>query len=409
MAKQHSTSPVHKPRAWLYLPAVWLCRIFTGLWYHLKITRSPAFRKAKGALIVIGNHVSYVDPLILATALGTRWRANIIAANDIMIKPVARFLLRKLGVIPTTQFVKCPGATRAMIRILKENGCVAYYPEAERSISGRAGHIDQSTAKFIKMMKKPVAFCQIDGAYLTWPRWAASQLYRGRCSASVDIIFTPTEIERLTLEEIHEKILGHFRTSDYLWQNTLPQTNAYRRGRCAEGLEKILFKCVNCGAEFSLSTMGSQLNCRACGKAHEIAASGFFAQAIALEKQLVAHPGDWYELQKSCLKSDLENPQNPRQYQFAGKIISQAAEQANQGASWEDEAKVEFVVDRFGVEVTFAEQDEPPRAFLFKDQSGLMLEHGLYVQFTTSRRNYRCYFDNPYAPSLVRIAWEISR
>lgn len=409
MVKKHVSPLVHKPHAWLYLPAVCLCRLFTGLWYQLKITRGPAFRSGKGGLIVIGNHVSYVDPLIMAAALGMKWRANIMATNDIMTHPLARLLFRGLGVIPTTQFVKSPGATRAMIRILKEDGCVAYYPEAERSISGKAGCIDRSTAKFIKSMKKPVAFCQINGAYLNWPRWAASKLFRGKCTVFVDIILTAAEIERLSVDEIDLKIRSYFQSSDYDWQKSLLRANAYRRGQTAAGLEKILFKCAVCRSDFSIATRGNQISCSACGSSFEVAESGYFANPISLEKQIIEHPGDWYDLQKNLLKSDLQSEGVQKQYLFSGKMLSQEADLANQGAAWENETEAGFVLDRRGLTVVSKGHDDAAQTFLFKDQSGLMLDHGRYVQFTTVRRNYRCFFDNSYAPSLVRLAWEVNR
>lgn len=408
MAKKKQNNRIHKPNPWIYTPLVWLCSLLTCFFYRLKIKRGQALQAYKGPLLVIGNHVSYVDPVLMAVALGSKWKVNFVAAGFVMSRPLVRYIFQQIGVIPTTQFVTTPSVTRSMIRLLREGACVAYYPEAERSNSGYGEAIDMSTAKFVKLMKVPLAFCRLEGAYLTWPRWAPSKLYRGRCFATIDIILSSEDVEALTVEEIHAHILKSFQTNDYDWQKSLTKPKHYRRKQTAMHLEKILYRCLKCNSNFTLTSSKNTLRCEHCNHVVEVEATGFLKEAINVGDQLITHPGEWYVWQKGLLNKELSAKQNAPYCVFKGSVAGHYLDETYDENNWDDKVAGTFELSSSGLTFTKTSSSEESEIFPFKDYLGLMLEHGVYVQFINTKRVQRCYFENPYAPSLIRQAWEIA-
>ncbi len=408
MVKTQDKNSIHKPRAWLYAPAALLCKAFAALWYGLEVTRSESYKKQQGPMLFIGNHVSYMDPVMMVAAVGQKPRLNFVAANFVMSKSFVRTIFRLVGVIPTTQFASSPSALRSILRIAQQQGSVAFYPEGERSNNGGPGKIDINTAKLIKHLKMPLAFCRLSGAYLTWPRWAPSKLYRGKCYAQLDLLLNAEQINALSVEAIHERLLKAFDYDDYRWQKTLSKPHRYRPRTAAVSLEKILLLCPHCNTLGQLHSQGQNLQCAACESTWQLEADGFFKAPISNGAELIHNPGEWYALQKQWLAAFRDaQPQNELRRDKA-RLLSQAIHTAAAGVAWETEEEGVLILQKDGLSFISNEATEAKTQFFpFAFLSGMMLEHGAYVQCVTNKRINRFYLEESYVPALIRLYWEL--
>lgn len=163
------------------------CRRFQRLQYEsLNIPES-------GRVLVVCNHVSGVDPLVLLTACERPLRFMI--AIEEYNRPVLNWLFRLLGCIPVERSGKPELAFRRAIKVLKDDEAVALFPHG-------GIHTDDSVHKPIK--KGVLKLAQLTGssivpARLTGVRKAGSSFlplfYRGHVHLKVFDHLPPNFIE----------------------------------------------------------------------------------------------------------------------------------------------------------------------------------------------------------------------
>ena len=84
-----------------------------------------------GGCLVAVNHISFWDPLILASAIRNR-ELVFLARQSLFSKPVVGFLLRRLHAVPVKRDGDDLAALRTMVKLLKEGNAVAIYPQGTR-------------------------------------------------------------------------------------------------------------------------------------------------------------------------------------------------------------------------------------------------------------------------------------
>ncbi|MFZ5597695.1 MAG: lysophospholipid acyltransferase family protein [Bacillota bacterium] len=119
----------------LYGFAWWVCRIYLLLVRRMKITGVENV-PLQGGLVLISNHVSYWDPVIIGCALPRKRHIYFMAKQELFKIPLLGRLINKLGAFP----VKRDGADRSAIRTalehLAEGRVVGIFPEGTRSKTG---------------------------------------------------------------------------------------------------------------------------------------------------------------------------------------------------------------------------------------------------------------------------------
>jgi 1-acyl-sn-glycerol-3-phosphate acyltransferase len=87
-----------------------------------------------GPLIVASNHVSMLDPLLLASTLAPARKVRYMGKKELFQgwnRPVGWFLLQ-LGSIPLDRSGADMGAMRAALDVLESDGCLGIFPEGTR-------------------------------------------------------------------------------------------------------------------------------------------------------------------------------------------------------------------------------------------------------------------------------------
>ena len=123
---------------WLFLPGTGLIGLVVralGGADVMGLERLPR----KGACIVVSNHVSDVDPPILAWALGYRSRRVIyfMAKDEMRRWPVVGWLVSRAGVFYVRRGEADRAAQRQALALLRRGDAIAVFPEGTRSRDGR--------------------------------------------------------------------------------------------------------------------------------------------------------------------------------------------------------------------------------------------------------------------------------
>lgn len=91
-----------------------------------------------GALLVACNHVSLLDPLLLAMAISTARRPRFLGKKELFERPLVGRYFRALGSIPLDRGGSDLGAMREALATLDRGGSIAIFPEGTRVRPGQS-------------------------------------------------------------------------------------------------------------------------------------------------------------------------------------------------------------------------------------------------------------------------------
>lgn len=85
-----------------------------------------------GPLLLAINHVSLIDPLLVAVAMAPLRRPFGIGKKELFEKPILGWWLRNTGSFPIDRQGDATSAMRSALEVLEKGGCLAIYPEGTR-------------------------------------------------------------------------------------------------------------------------------------------------------------------------------------------------------------------------------------------------------------------------------------
>ncbi|MGP8305724.1 MFS transporter [Vibrio sp. YIC-376] len=173
----------------------------------------------KGAALIVANHVSYVDALIL---MGTSTRpVRFVMDKSISELPILKYVFRHAGVIPICSPRKCADTyTKAFAQIeqaLNNEEVVCIFPEGRLTSDGELGEFRPGVEKILQRTPVPVIpmalkglwgsfFSHKDGhALTTLPRrfWSKVEVKIGE-------VVSPISLDRHKLQqEVQELLISH--------------------------------------------------------------------------------------------------------------------------------------------------------------------------------------------------------
>lgn len=110
-------------------------RVLIRLLASLAVEGRENFRTIpEGPLLIVANHKSYYDPVVIATALPFFSRFNplrFIAKDEFFQSPLSAFIFKLMGAFPAHQGEGINTSLRLPEEILKENGTVVFFPEGK--------------------------------------------------------------------------------------------------------------------------------------------------------------------------------------------------------------------------------------------------------------------------------------
>lgn len=157
-------------RLWYHLCCT-LCRTFLTLVYGVRIWGGRNVPDA-GPLLVISNHQSHYDPVLVGAALTNR-HLNFMARSGLFNVPGFEKLIRSLNAHPIRQGEPDTAAIRLLIEQLKLGRAVLVFPEGSRTPDGAMHPFKRGVWLLLNRSKATILPVAIDGVYDAFPRKAA--------------------------------------------------------------------------------------------------------------------------------------------------------------------------------------------------------------------------------------------
>jgi len=152
------------------------------VWFRLAYRyRSFGVRNvpATGPVLLVCNHQSYLDPIIVGLAL--HWRVFYAMARSTLFRSRAfGWLIRSLNAIPVERGESDLGAMRASLDVLKAGRVMVIYPEGTRTRDGHGGPFAAGTFLLVTRGNGPVVPVAIEGSFAAWPKGRSAPLLTGR-------------------------------------------------------------------------------------------------------------------------------------------------------------------------------------------------------------------------------------
>ena len=189
------------------------------------------------------------------------------------------------------------------MRVAKEGGTIAIFPEGNRTFSGKTEYINPAISALVKKLKLPIVFLKCEGGYGVQPRWSDVKR-KGKMRVYVSKILEPEEYENQTKEEFYETIKRE------LFVNEAVANAEFKHKKNAEYLERAMYVCPYCGlSEFE--SHNDVITCKKCNRQIKyLSTKQLKGVDFDFPHEFV---NDWYEYQQEYVnnldvKAFTENP-----------------------------------------------------------------------------------------------------
>jgi 1-acyl-sn-glycerol-3-phosphate acyltransferase len=182
-------------RSALWLLGQVLCRMFTTLWFDLKVYGLEHVPKT-GGLLLVANHQSYLDPVLVSVRLDRP--VGFFAKSELFENPYMGWLIRSLHAFPVRRGKGDRAALQAAVEKLKQGAVVNVYPEGTRTEDGEIREILPGVALIVKRSGVPMVPVVVHGSFQSWPK--GSKLFHPH---PIKVMYgPPMDVRELKGEEI---------------------------------------------------------------------------------------------------------------------------------------------------------------------------------------------------------------
>ncbi len=113
----------------VYSLSRFIIRTILRLFFGFRL-EGPAHEPASGPVIVVSNHLSDLDPLVVGASL--RRRATFMAKQELFVNPLVRWWVTSCGGFPVRRGAPDRQALRTALGILSRGGVLVMFPEGTR-------------------------------------------------------------------------------------------------------------------------------------------------------------------------------------------------------------------------------------------------------------------------------------
>ncbi|MBQ7224167.1 MAG: 1-acyl-sn-glycerol-3-phosphate acyltransferase [Clostridia bacterium] len=221
--------------------------------YHAKIKK----HKDKRQCVILANHQTAWDQFFIGLAF--KQPIYYLVSEDLfsggLLSRIWQWAIGPIAIKKSTFDVR---AVMNCMKVAKEGGTIAIFPEGNRTYSGTTEYISPAIVKMVKKMKLPIAFFRIEGGYGIEPRWS-DVTRKGKMQAYVSKIMEYDEYKDFTDEELFAIV------EKELYVNESIPDGCFSHKKRAEYLERAIYVCPDCGiTEFESD--GNIVKCKKCGK-----------------------------------------------------------------------------------------------------------------------------------------------
>ena len=157
--------PVRPNRTWLMFQ--FILQILFTLWFRFRV-RGLKHLPPHGGGLVLSNHQSYLDPLLLQLALHRP--IGFLARNNLFRVPFVGWVLRKHYCVGINRESAATSSIRETVRRMKHGFLIGIFPEGTRTHDSSVGDFKPGFVAILRRSKMPVIPVGIAGAYEAMPR-----------------------------------------------------------------------------------------------------------------------------------------------------------------------------------------------------------------------------------------------
>lgn len=207
----------------------WTCEIFfkilrviilfiLKIFYGFRAYNSGVL-KTEGPVLLIANHVSWIDWLIIGVLLDEDWKfvTSIVTAN---LSPLHRFIMINRRTFPIDPL--SPYSAKRMAEYLKQGGRLVLFPEGRMSRTGNLMKLYEGAGFLLQTVKTKIILCRIRGAERTvWAKHKGWKKLFYKITLHFEGPLYPPEVKEQSSGKIRERLTRwlydkmveqHFRT-----------------------------------------------------------------------------------------------------------------------------------------------------------------------------------------------------
>jgi len=270
----------------------------------------------KPPFLIVGNHQNNWDGFMMSLYVDEP--ISFVVSDEQFRNPIVRRLLTYIDAIPTIKARIDISTIKQIIKAKKENRIIGLFPEGNRTWDGKTQPIYYSTAKLIKLLNIPVVVSKFKGGHLAHPRWAKSSR-KGKIIFSYQLLFSETEIEEASVEQINQQLTAALEHDEFEFQEQ--NQFSYQGKKLAEKLENFLFACPKCETIGEMKSSNELFFCKECAYSVEYTEYGNFKSNRGYV--YFNNPRDWNEWQLGLLYEKLNVTHQKILYSSKNIILKQ--------------------------------------------------------------------------------------
>jgi 1-acyl-sn-glycerol-3-phosphate acyltransferase len=165
--------------------------------------RDRQYVPASGGALVLANHQSYLDPMLMGLACDRR--LNFMARETLFRYAPFRWLIRSLDAIPLDRDGLGLSGLKETLRRVRAGEIVVIFPEGTRSHDGEIQPLKGGFAALARRARVPLVPVAIEGAFQCWPRTRPIP-FPGRIDMQFGPPMHPDEIAKLDDRELMREV-----------------------------------------------------------------------------------------------------------------------------------------------------------------------------------------------------------
>ena len=186
-------------------------KLYFKLKYRCSFDNTISF--PEGALF-ISNHVTTLDPFMIGELSKEHiyYMTNTDLFDHFILGKLIEFLVKP---IPKQKGKKSDlQAIRNCMKVANEGSSICIFVEGNRTFTGELCYFDDSIAKLVKVLKKPVVLCNIEGGYGIDPRFSKG-ISKGDMHVGIKRIIQPEELSDMMVEDLFRVIKENINVDNF--------------------------------------------------------------------------------------------------------------------------------------------------------------------------------------------------
>ncbi|HLV31130.1 MAG TPA: lysophospholipid acyltransferase family protein [Chitinispirillaceae bacterium] len=228
--------------------------------YRFRLTSKPPVYP-KPPFVAVANHGTFFDPWIIGWYSPYPF-SYMINDDGFRGRSISSWYLKNIGGIPKKKGASDYKAMKTTFQYLKKGNAVGIFPEGQTSWDGETQPVFPGLEKIVKKVNCNLVLIKLQGNFLTKPWWA-KKTRNGRVLISFRQI-NSSQILKYSSDEIFDIYKEYITHSDIKDPQNL--NYPFKGEQLAEGLERFVWICINCGCEDTLVTENNSIICTSCGK-----------------------------------------------------------------------------------------------------------------------------------------------